>query len=146
MAVVALKSDDCAAERLAIEAFDAATATGNVDGFVSTYRAYPPLLGEIARHPDHKRELAEIVDMARDHSLAVKVAGLQVPRVARRAATLTNREREVHALLAQGLTNKEIASTLFISLATVKAHVRHILEKLGARSRTDAAVRIVDED
>jgi LuxR family transcriptional regulator, maltose regulon positive regulatory protein len=145
-AVVALKSDDCDAERLAIEAFESTTATGNVDGFVSAYRAYPPLLGEIARHPDHKSELAEIVDLARDHSLAMKAAGLQVPRGARRAATLTNREREVHALLAQGLTNREIAGTLFISEATVKVHVRHILEKLGARSRTEAAVRIVDED
>jgi DNA-binding NarL/FixJ family response regulator len=53
---------------------------------------------------------------------------------------LTSREQEVHALLSEGLTNREIAQRLFISETTVKVHVRHILEKLGARSRTEAVV------
>ena len=49
---------------------------------------------------------------------------------------------EVYELLAQGLSNKEIAGSLFISEATVKVHVSRILEKLGVRTRTEAAVRV----
>jgi NarL family two-component system response regulator LiaR len=51
---------------------------------------------------------------------------------------LNEREREVLALLAQGLSNKEIAERLFLSVATVKYHVRVLLSKLGASSRAEA--------
>jgi NarL family two-component system response regulator LiaR len=51
---------------------------------------------------------------------------------------LSAREREVLALLAQGLSNKEIAGRLFLSVATVKYHVRLLLSKLGASSRAEA--------
>jgi DNA-binding NarL/FixJ family response regulator len=53
---------------------------------------------------------------------------------------LSKREREVFELLAAGRSNRDIADALFISEVTVKVHVRHILEKLGAKSRTEAAV------
>lgn len=52
---------------------------------------------------------------------------------------LTGREQEVLQLLAQGLGNKQIALRLSIALGTVKAHVKAILEKLPARTRTEAA-------
>ena len=51
---------------------------------------------------------------------------------------LNEREREVLALLAQGLSNKEIAERLFLSVATIKYHVRLLLSKLGASSRAEA--------
>jgi DNA-binding NarL/FixJ family response regulator len=54
--------------------------------------------------------------------------------------SLTPREREVLPLVAEGKTNKEIATVLFLTEGTVKVHVRHILQKLGARSRTEAAI------
>jgi len=54
---------------------------------------------------------------------------------------LTRREREVATLLRRGLSNKEIALALAIRPATAKAHVRGVMEKLGARTRTEAAVR-----
>jgi two-component system, NarL family, response regulator LiaR len=56
---------------------------------------------------------------------------------------LTERETEVLRLLARGKANKQIASTLFVSEKTVKAHVSSILMKLGVRSRTQAALHAV---
>lgn len=56
--------------------------------------------------------------------------------------TLTVREREVVGLVAEGLTNKEIARRLEISPATVKVHVERIIGKLGVADRTQAAVMI----
>lgn len=56
---------------------------------------------------------------------------------------LTSREREVLALLAEGLPNKAIATTLGISDQTVKFHVAAIIGKLGAANRTDAVRRAV---
>ena len=53
---------------------------------------------------------------------------------------LTDRERDVVALVAEGLTNKEIGRRLDISPATVKVHVERIIGKLGVADRTQAAV------
>ncbi len=55
-------------------------------------------------------------------------------------AALTLREREVLALLAEGLCNKAIARDLGIALGTVKTHVKSVLDKLGATTRTHAVV------
>lgn len=58
---------------------------------------------------------------------------------------LTERELEVLKLVAQGLTNREIAGELYISENTVKNHVRNILEKLHLHSRMEAVVYAVRE-
>jgi DNA-binding NarL/FixJ family response regulator len=57
-----------------------------------------------------------------------------------RLAPLSDRERDVLALIGAGRSNPEIAAELFISLATVKSHVRHILAKLDLRDRPQAIV------
>jgi len=54
---------------------------------------------------------------------------------------LTPRELEILQLVAQGQTNREIASRLIVAVGTIKVHVEHILAKLGATDRTQAAVR-----
>lgn len=54
--------------------------------------------------------------------------------------TLTGREAEVLDLIAKGCTNKVIARRLDITEGTVKGHVKHLLKKLGCRSRVEAAV------
>jgi len=56
-----------------------------------------------------------------------------------RFATLSKREREVAALLAKGLRNKDIAAKLFISVATVKDHVHRVLAKTGLDGRAAVA-------
>jgi DNA-binding NarL/FixJ family response regulator len=55
------------------------------------------------------------------------------------SSVLTPRESEVAELVARGLTNREIAGQLFLSVRTVEAHVDHILSKLGFRTRTQLA-------
>lgn len=65
----------------------------------------------------------------------------QLPARGMRAlAELTEREREVLALVARGLSNAELADALYLSLPTVKTHVSRILAKVGARDRTQLVV------
>jgi ATP/maltotriose-dependent transcriptional regulator MalT len=59
---------------------------------------------------------------------------------------LSEREREVLALIGAGRSNPEIAAELFISMATVKTHVRHIFAKLDLRDRAQAVVAARDAD
>jgi len=54
---------------------------------------------------------------------------------------LSERELEVLQLLAEGLTNQEIGSRLFLTLNTVKVHTRNIYGKLGAHNRTQAVAQ-----
>ena len=60
-------------------------------------------------------------------------------------AVLTNREREVLRLLVEGLTNREIATRLFVSIETVKSHVHHIMQKMHVNDRTSLAVKATQQ-
>jgi DNA-binding NarL/FixJ family response regulator len=65
----------------------------------------------------------------------------RVPARARQGLDeLTEREREVLSLVAQGLSNAELAQTLHVTLPTAKTHVSRILTKLGARDRTQLVI------
>jgi DNA-binding NarL/FixJ family response regulator len=66
--------------------------------------------------------------------------GLRPPDDAGRLAVLTDREREVLALVAGGLTNEEIGARLVVSPLTAKTHVSRILTKLGVRDRVQLVV------
>jgi DNA-binding NarL/FixJ family response regulator len=62
-----------------------------------------------------------------------------------RAAALSRRELEVARLAATGLTNREIAAKLFLSVRTVEVHVDHVLTKLGFNNRTQLAAWAYEE-
>ena len=56
---------------------------------------------------------------------------------------LTEREVKILELLVKGYSNKEISNTIYISVDTVKAHLKHIFDKLGVDCRTKAAVKAI---
>jgi DNA-binding NarL/FixJ family response regulator len=66
------------------------------------------------------------------------LAGALSPRPVEASPLLSAREREVLAFLAEGRTNREIASAMAVTLATVKSHLVHVYAKLGARNRNEA--------
>jgi DNA-binding NarL/FixJ family response regulator len=68
------------------------------------------------------------------------------PRDGSPGGLLTEREREIVGLIDAGLSNKKIALSLGIEVATVKNHVHHILEKLQVTRRGEAAARVPTGD
>ena len=78
-----------------------------------------------------------------DEAIELALADEPAPPV-RAETALSPREREVAALIARGLTNKEISAALVIAEKTVGSHVEHIMTKLGLRSRTRVAVWAIE--
>jgi LuxR family transcriptional regulator, maltose regulon positive regulatory protein len=136
-AIVAIRTAPTRSVTAVNQALSTVAESGIVDPMVCAYRAYPPLLKLLGDSHEHGAFIHRVVTSANDLELAARV-GLHVGRTVKRSETLSPREQEVMDLIAHGLTNKQIASTLFISESTAKVHVRHILEKLGAQSRTEA--------
>jgi len=139
-------NNDTTAKHTAIDnAYATALATGKIDAFVSAYRGCPELLRVLVAEQKNHDQLITFLGQAHDHRLAQTV-GLIMPQLPAKKglAILTRREREVLDLVSQGLTNKEIGRTLYITEGTVKVHVRKICTKLGVRSRTEAAMRAAE--
>ncbi|MCU1409762.1 MAG: response regulator transcription factor [Rhodoglobus sp.] len=89
--------------------------------------------------------LAGVRSVARGEvALAPSIAAMLVQRVAKPAITLSPRETQVLALVAQGSSNPSIAAALFVSEATVKTHLLHVFEKLGVSDRTRAVTRAME--
>ena len=81
----------------------------------------------------------ELVKQATSRLTALASSGSQT-----QGGELTEREREVLALIARGYTNKQIANTLIVTEKTARNHVSHILEKLGLARRSEAAAFAVE--
>lgn len=82
----------------------------------------------------------EMLISSRDLLRSIRSTGRDAPALADLAAPLSEREMEVVRLLADGLSNREIAAMLFVAESTVKTHVEHIVAKLGVSDRIQAAV------
>ncbi|HEX6228839.1 MAG TPA: response regulator transcription factor [Solirubrobacterales bacterium] len=105
-------------------------------------------------HDATLEQLIEVLDAAlRDEVVcSPRLAGTLLRRVGALAreigpaggsdVRLTARETQIVALIDEGLSNKEIAARLQIGTPTVKNHVHHILEKVGASRRGEAAARV----
>jgi DNA-binding NarL/FixJ family response regulator len=85
----------------------------------------------------YEKEFAAGARMSMDDAVreALEVEATQP----RRPGSLTRREKEIAALVSDGLTSREIAARLVLSPRTVESHVDHILTKLGLRSRAQIA-------
>ena len=84
--------------------------------------------------PDFDERDRSFLSLLRPHLARLRARWERRPHL----PALTDRELDVLALVAQGLTNRQISSRLFISPATVRTHLEHIYEKLGVRSRAGA--------
>jgi DNA-binding NarL/FixJ family response regulator len=135
VAAEARRSDCGAALRGAL---DAAREANHLDGIVVAYRAYPPLLEHMLRGPHARQVFMPLMCRARDSFLARRHTNAK----SFEEFELSPRESEVLDLVARGFSNRRIAADLFISEATVKVHIRHIFEKLGVNTRTEAALLV----
>jgi DNA-binding NarL/FixJ family response regulator len=139
-AIVALRNEQRHSARLLREAYAEAEFHGIIDMLVTAYRAYPELIVALPEAMSDHTVLWHIIAGANDDELAARtIRWTGRPRGTGEA--LSAREFEVYDLLSLGASNREIAQQLVISEATVKAHVRRIFEKLGVRTRTEAAIR-----
>jgi ATP/maltotriose-dependent transcriptional regulator MalT len=141
--ILSIVGGQAAGQQIA-EAYDETVRVGAYDPFVLAYRIKPVILQTVAGDGAALSSLAEILRRAGDTRWARDLGVLtSSPREAWGVSeheSLSPREQEVFALLANARSNREIAAELFISEPTVKVHVRNILRKLGVRNRTEAAV------
>lgn len=117
-------------------ALSRAMRASSIEPLVTAYRGYPEIVVSLLSDPESHADLAQVLTLAGDATL---MNGQAPPD--RSILSLSRREKEVLALLAQGQSNAQIGQTLFISPVTVKVHVRHVFDKLGVRSRAEAAMR-----
>ncbi|MGH3005596.1 MAG: LuxR C-terminal-related transcriptional regulator [Gaiellaceae bacterium] len=124
-------------QRLIIESHEA----DFFDALVLSYRSSPVFLDWLSTQAALHEIIGTVMRRVNDVDLPSKL-GIETLLPSAEAHDLfTSRERQVLDLMAQGLSNAEIAGTLFISQSTVKVHVHHILKKLGVKSRLQAVLR-----
>ena len=92
---------------------------------------------EFLTKPFHKEELLNAIEQAFASDRARRLEEAVLDSIRLRACSLTERERQVMELVATGLTNKEIAQRLFLSLVTIKLHRGQVMRKMQAESLAD---------
>lgn len=110
------------------------------DPVVCGLRSSAVLADQLASDPETRLALADLYQRIQDTALARR-AGLKLRATQSRDELLSRREQEVLELVARGYRTQDIAKTLFIAESTTKVHIRHIFEKLGARTRSEAVAR-----
>jgi DNA-binding NarL/FixJ family response regulator len=114
----------------------AALLGAGVDGLLLRSTGMDELAEALQRLRAGERSVAQAL-------LPLLVGVIDLAPVEPGAPLLTDKEREVLARLAEGHSNRAIAEALSVSPATVKTHLAHIYEKLGASGRRDALVRAI---
>jgi ATP/maltotriose-dependent transcriptional regulator MalT len=127
--------------RCAVHAWDLADELGAWDPLLACIRTSRDLAATLASNESLRPRLAALYQRTNDLGLA-RHGGLRARAVGDPADLLSPRELEVLGLIARGYRNQDIAAALVLSLSTVKVHVRHIFEKLGVRSRSEAVTRL----
>ena len=146
MAASAYALKDCRRAKTVMEgALKFAASEGYVRPFVDRARIILPLLFEVAGHMSKTSASLHAATVAKACAISLKTGPSSGRPPGRVGEDLTPREKETLELMASGFRDKEIAETLFVSLATVKTHVRHILEKLDARTRVQAIQRAKEQ-
>jgi DNA-binding NarL/FixJ family response regulator len=143
-AVVAIKSRESTVIDRAEELVDVAFDSGGVDLLINAYRSSHDLLALLMSSRRAQERVVFAIARAGDEALAEQLGIATVDQLDPRES-LSLREREVYELVCEGLSNRDIASRLFISEATVKVHVHHVFDKLGIRSRTALALSATRE-
>jgi len=130
-----------------------ALALGESEGYVRTFVDEGAAMGDLlsatveARQRGHPDAAIRIPARYLAKLLAVLAQESAAPDVGEQLSEpLSDRELEVLGLVAAGKSNGEIASSLFVSLSTVKTHINNLYRKLGARSRTQAIARARELD
>jgi ATP/maltotriose-dependent transcriptional regulator MalT len=140
-AVAAIVCKEAERTEFANRAWDLAEELGAWDPLVTCIRASRDLANAFSANESLRPSLAALYQRTNDLGLARR-GGLRARAAGSPAELLSPRELEVLGLIARGYRNHEIASALVLSLSTVKVHVRHIFEKLGVRSRSEAVTRL----
>lgn len=135
--IVAARAGDI---RLIVRTFGQARRFGIWDPIICALRAEPALAALAGETPEIRPHLEQLIQRTGDVVLA-RQFGIRVPSRRAPDEILSQRESEVLGLMAVGMRNKEIAAALYVAESTVKVHVRHILERLGVRTRAEAVAR-----
>jgi FixJ family two-component response regulator len=99
---------------------------------------------EFLRKPFRDQDLLDAVQQALERDRKAREQRAEIAELRSRFNSLTPREREVMALVATGLLNKQVAGELGTSEASVKVHRQHVMEKIGANSLAEL-VRMADK-
>ena len=109
-----------------------------------TVRAMKSGAVEFLTKPFQDQDLLDAIHQALDRDRLARRQQSNLAGLRKRFETLTAREREVVALLAQGHTNRAIANVMVISARTAENYVQRVLNRLGLRSRTEVAAWAVE--
>jgi LuxR family maltose regulon positive regulatory protein len=133
----------------ALTALERALTLAEPEGFVRTFVDEGPPMANLLHQaaargmmPDYTARLLAAFQPADDGLQTTGHSSLAANRRSSDLAEpLSEREIEILQLIAEGLSNREIATRLYLSLNTVKAHTRNIYGKLGVHSRTQAVAK-----
>jgi LuxR family maltose regulon positive regulatory protein len=129
----------------ALEFLTEALALAKPEGFIRIFVDWGMPMASLLRkaisrgiEPIYAQKLLDIIE-AEERERRIRKG--EIPALVTASGTLSERELEVLRLVADGLSNQQIAKRLFITTGTVKTHVHNIIEKLYAQSRTNAISR-----